>query len=82
MAEEKVGSVLQFFPFVNLANLDLTASLKKGDKIRIKGSGADFEQTVDWLQANVTNVSEAGPGSASIKAKDRCSPGDEVFRLS
>ena len=82
MAEEKVGVVSDFFARINVAGINLSAPLRVGDTIRIKGHTTDFEQTVESMQIEHEQVEEAKAGqSVGIKVKDRCRHGDEVFKI-
>jgi len=82
MAEEKVGVVSDFFARINVAGINLSAPLRVGDTIRIKGHTTDFEQTVDSMQIEHEQVEEAKAGqSVGIKVQDRCRHGDEVFKI-
>ncbi len=82
MAEEKVGSVSDYFAHVGVAGITLTAPLRVGDTIRLHGHTTDFTQTVDSMQVEHESVQEAGPGtSVGIKVADRCRHGDTVFKV-
>ncbi len=82
MAEEKVGTVSDFFARVGVAGIALSASLRVGDTIRVHGHTTDFTQTVDSMQIEHDVVQEAGPGqSVGIKVADRCRYGDTVFKV-
>ena len=81
MAEVEVGKVSTFFARPVVAGLDLTAPLKVGDKILIKGHTTDIEVTVESMQINNVNVQEAKSGdSIGIKVPDRVRPGDHVYK--
>jgi len=83
MPEEEIGKVSAFFAQPVVAGIDLTATLKVGDKIHIKGHTTDLELTVESMQINNTNVEQGNPGdSVGIKLPDRVRPGDEVYRVS
>lgn len=82
MAEEKVGTISDFFARVGVAGITLTAPLRVGDTIRIHGHTTDFTQTVDSMQIEHDVVQEAGPGqSVGVKVADRCRHGDTVFKV-
>jgi len=83
MPEEEVGKVAGYFAQIGVAAIDITkGSLKVGDKIHIKGHTTDFEQTVDSLQVEHQNVSEAKPGdSIGIKVQDRVRDHDIVYKV-
>ena len=83
MPEEEIGKVSTFFARPVVAGIDLTAALKVGDRIHIKGHTTDLELTVDSMQINNANVEQGNPGdSVGIKLPDRVRPGDHVYRVS
>ena len=54
-----IGKVTHYFPHVNAAVLKLKLPLKAGDTIHIKGHSSDFTQSVDSIQIEHANASEA-----------------------
>jgi putative protease len=82
MPEEEVGKVSDFFARPVVAGIDLTGTVKVGDKIHIKGHTTDMEIVVDSMQINNVNVQEAGAGdSIGIKVADRVRRGDTIYRV-
>jgi translation initiation factor IF-2 len=82
MAEKEVGKVSDFFAHVTVAGIDLTGTLKVGDKIHIKGHTTDIEMDVDSMQIDNKDVTEAKKGkSVGIKVPDRVRPGDIVYKV-
>ncbi len=82
MAEVEIGKVSDFFARPVVAGIELTGSLKVGDRIRIKGHTTDMELTVTSMQINNVNVEEAKAGDAvGVKVPDRCRHGDKVFKV-
>jgi putative protease len=83
MADEvEVGQVSDFFARPVVAGIDLTKSLKVGDKIHIKGHTTDLEILVDSMQINNVNVQEGKPGDAiGVKVPDRVRRGDTVYKV-
>lgn len=82
MPEEEVGKVSDFFARPVVAGIDLTGTIKVGDKIHIKGHTTDMELVVDSMQINNVNVQEAGVGdSVGIKVADRVRRGDTIYRV-
>ena len=59
MSEEIIGEVSDFFAHPVVAGIELTAALRVGDKIHIKGHTTDFEMTVDSIQIDNAPVAEA-----------------------
>ena len=82
MVEEEVGRVSDFFARPVVAGIDLTAPLKVGDKIHIKGHTTDLELTVESMQIQNVNVNEGKRGDAiGIKVPDRVRRGDTVYKV-
>ena len=83
MPEEEVGKVNDFFARPVVAGIELTGTLKVGDKIHLKGHTTDLEQTVDSMQIDNVNVQEAKAGdSVGIKVTDRVRRGETIYRVS
>ncbi|MCK4723855.1 MAG: translation elongation factor-like protein [Dehalococcoidia bacterium] len=82
MAEEEIGQVMDFFARPVVAGIDLTASVKVGDKIHIKGATTDMDLTVESMQVDNVEVQEAKAGDAiGIKVPDRVRRGDRVYKV-
>lgn len=83
MAEVEVGVVSDFFAHVLVAGIDMTGTLKIGDKIHIKGHTTDLQMDVASMQIDNQSVAEAKKGqSVGIKVPDRVRPGDKVYKIS
>ena len=82
MPEIEIGKVSDFFARPVVAGIELTAPLKAGDKLHIKGHTTDMEFTVESLQIDNASVSEAKAGDAvGIKLSDRARKGDTVYKV-
>jgi orotidine-5'-phosphate decarboxylase len=83
MAEEvEVGKVSDFFARPVVAGIQLTANLKVGDKIHIKGHTTDLECVINSMQINNVDVNEGKPGdSIGVKMPDRVRRGDAVYKV-
>ncbi|HEY79183.1 MAG TPA: translation elongation factor-like protein [Dehalococcoidia bacterium] len=82
MAEEMIGTVMDFFARPVVAGIDLMGTLKTGDSIHIVGHTTDMQLTVESMQINNVNVNEAKPGdSIGIKVSDRVRRGDKVYKI-
>ena len=82
MAEEVIGTVSDFFARPVVAAIELTAALKVGDKIRIKGHTTDLELTVDSMQIDNADVEEAKAGdSIGVKVSERVRKKDTVYKV-
>jgi selenocysteine-specific translation elongation factor len=83
MPEEVIGKVSDFFARPVVAGIELTGTLKLGDKIHIKGHTTDIELTVDSMQINNVDVKEAKAGDAiGIKVSERVRRGDTIYKVS
>lgn len=82
MAEDVVGTIEDFFAHPVVAGIKLTAPLKVGDKIRIKGHTTDLEMEVGSMQIDNADVNEAKAGdSIGVKVNDRVRAGDTVYKI-
>jgi len=82
MPEVEIGRVGDFFAKPVVAGIELTGTLKVGDKIHIKGHTTDLELAVDSMQIDNEAVSEAKAGdSIGIKISDRARSGDTVYKV-
>ena len=82
MPEVEIGKVSDFFARPVVAGIGLTAALKVGDKIHIKGHTTDMELTVDSMQINNVDVEQAKAGdNVGVKVSDRVRRGDTVYKV-
>ena len=82
MPEEEIGKIMDFFARPVVAGIDLTGTLKVGDRIHIKGHTTDMEMAVTSMQIKNVNVNEAKAGDAiGIKVSDRVRRGDIVYKV-
>ncbi len=82
MPEEVVGKVSDFFARPVVAGIELTETLKLGDRIHIKGHTTDIEFTVDSMQIDNVDVKEAKAGdSVGVKVSERVRRGDTVCKV-
>ena len=82
MPEELIGQVSDFFARPVVAGIELTATLKVGDLIHIKGHTTDLEMNVASMQINNAEVSEAkGGDSVGVKVSDRVRRADKVYKV-
>lgn len=82
MPEEMVGTVSDFFAHPVVAGIELTGTLKVGDRVHIKGHTTDLEFTVGSIQIDNADVSEAKSGdSVGVKVSDRVRSGDHIYRV-
>ena len=82
MAEIEIGVVSDFFVKPVVAGIDLTAPLKAGDTIHIKGHTTDLTTIVASMQIDNATVMEAkATDSVGIKVPDRVRRGDKVYKV-
>ena len=82
MPEVEIGKVSDFFAHPVVAGIELTESLKSGDRIHILGHTTDMEITIESMQINNVNVTEAKAGdSVGIKVQDRVRRGDRIYKI-
>ena len=82
MSEVEIGKVTDFFAKPVVAGIELSAMLRIGDKIHIKGSSTDMELAVESMQIERVNISEGKPGDLiGIKVPDRVRRGDKVYKI-
>jgi len=79
---EKVGEIIHYFTKISVAVVDVSAPLKVGDQISIKGMTTNFEQKVGSMQIEGEDIEEAKAGDdIGMKVADRVRKGDIVYRL-
>ncbi len=82
MPEVEIGKVSDFFSRPVVAGIELTATLNQGDKIHVKGHTTDMEFTVDSMQINNVDVTQAKAGDAiGVKVSERVRRGDIVYKV-
>jgi selenocysteine-specific translation elongation factor len=82
MPEKAIGTVTDFFAHPVVAGIKLSGTLKIGDKIHITGHTTDLEFTVNSMQINNADVSQAkAKDLIGIKVSDRVRRGDTVLRV-
>jgi putative protease len=82
MQEQIIGKVSDFFARPVVAAIELTAALRVGDKIHIKGHTTDLELNIDSMQIGNVRVEEAKAGdSVGVKVPERIRKGDKVYKI-
>jgi translation elongation factor EF-1alpha len=81
-SEKPIGRVTHYFGHLGVMALDLTDVLTVGSKVHVKGHTTDLVLTVESMQIEHQNVSEAKAGdSVGIRVPEKVRPGDQVFRV-
>ena len=82
MAEKQIGEVTNYFKNVGAAAIKLSASLKVGDKIKIKSSEKEVLVTVNSMQIDRKPVKEAKKGDEiGLLVPEDIRKGYKVFKL-
>lgn len=82
MPDVEIGNVTDFFAKPIVAGIELSGTLRIGDKIHIKGSTTDMELTVESMQIDRVNITQGKPGDVvGIKVLDRVRRGDKVYKV-
>ena len=77
-----IGKVTNYYSKINVAVVELSAPLKKGDKIVIEGATTELTQAVESMQIDRQDIESAKAGQAiGLKVKDRVRIGDTVYRI-
>ena len=80
--KKEIGKIKHYFDNINVAVLELSDKIKKGDKILVEGTTTNFEQTVDSMQVDKKPIEEAKKGeSIGLKVTDRVREGDKVYKI-
>ena len=80
--ETPIGKVTNYYSKINVAVIELSAPLKQGDEISIKGATTEFTQNVESMQIERKNIESAQAGQAiGLKVKERVRIGDTIYRI-
>jgi len=83
MGEKLIGKITHYYGNINVAIVELSATLKKGDKVHIKGNTTDFEQEVTSMQIDHADIAEAKKKSViGLKVDQKVRNDDEVYLIS
>ncbi len=82
MPEEEIGTVVHYYNNIEVGLIELTASLKIGDAIHIKGAHDDFMQTVESMQIEQDKIEEGKKGdTVGVKVKEKVHENDKVYKV-
>jgi putative protease len=77
---KEVGKIAHFFDGISVAVVEVTGKIKLGDKIKIKGTTTDFEQSADSMQVDRRSIMEAKPGDRiGLKVREKVHDNDKVY---
>jgi putative protease len=79
---EKVGRITHFYSKAKVAIVELSAPLNKGDKIVIRGSTTNIEQTVDSMEIEHNQIANGKAGqNVGMKVAGRVRENDIVYKV-
>ena len=83
MAEEEIGFVEHFWGHLSVAGIKITKGpLRVGDTIHVKGHTTDFTETIQSMQINNQDVTEAQSGDdIGVKMVGKCRDHDKVYKV-
>ena len=80
MREKEIGVISHYYNHLSVGIVELTAPLRTGDTIHIKGAHDDITQTVDSIEIEHEKVKSAAKGdSVGIEVSEKVHPHDKVF---
>jgi hypothetical protein len=79
----KVGKVIHFYDKLNVAIVELDATLSVGDEIKFARAGEDlFKQKVESIQIEHEKKDTAGKGDViGLKTNEAVKEGTEVYKI-
>lgn len=82
MTEKQIGEISNYFKNVRAAAIKLTAPLKIGDRVKIKGGEKEFEMTVESMQIERKPIKEAKKGDEiGLLVPEDVHKGYKVFKI-
>ena len=82
MKKIPVGKITHFYDKISVAVVELSDTLKQGDRIFIEAPGTNFEQTVGSMQIGHEQISEAKKGQAiGMKVAQPVKANWHVFKI-
>ena len=82
MQKKMIGKISHFYPKILVAVVELSDTLKVGDKILIERASGTFEQTVTSIQIEHKDIPMAKKGQAvGLKLNDKTREGAKVYKI-
>ena len=79
--DQAIGTVTHYFSHLSVAAVNLTDTLRVGDRIHIVGHTTNVEQTVASMEVDHQKVETAGPGDdVALSVADHVRDHDRVYR--
>lgn len=78
---KELGEVVHYFDKIQVIVVALKGKIKVGDKVKIKRSGEEFEETVNTMQINHVEVAVASKGEeVAIKISRPTKAGAKIYK--
>ena len=82
MPEEEIGKIAHYYNNIEVGLIELTASLKIGDTIHIRGAHDDFTQSVESMQIEQDKIEDAKAGDVvGVKVTQKVHENDKVYKV-
>jgi len=82
MQEKEIGMVTHYYGRLSVGIVELRDSLKIGDTVHIKGHTDDFTETVESMQIEHADVTEAKAGDLiGINVTQKVHTHDKVYKV-
>ena len=82
MQEKEIGTVTHYYGHISVGIVELQDDVKVGDAFHIKGHAADFTQTIESMQIEHADVTEAKAGDTiGLKVEQKVHPHDKVYKV-
>jgi putative protease len=82
MEEKEIGTVTHYYGHLRVGIVELRDFLKVGDTVHIKGHTDDFTETVESMQIEHADVTEANAGdSIGINVTQKVHANDKVYKV-
>ncbi|OGY23518.1 MAG: hypothetical protein A2172_04115 [Candidatus Woykebacteria bacterium RBG_13_40_15] len=82
MAETKVGTIKHYYDHIGVGVLEVSKTVKVGDKIHLKGKVTDFTQEVSSMQSEHKDIDSAKAKEiVGLKTDQQVEEKDEVFKV-
>lgn len=78
----KLGKITHYYDHIGVAVVDVSKTIKVGDKIKIVGTGGEFDQSVDSLQFDHKPIKSAkAKTSVGMKVDQPVKGHAEVYKI-
>lgn len=76
----KIGKITHYYDKIGVAVVELSNTIKKGDKLKISGHDNEFLQTCNSMQVEHVEVNDAKKGDIiGLKVDQAVKEGDNIY---